>query len=82
MPGQDRPAERMKANKMKTKKGYTQDGDTLTRDDGNAEAVRYYKRDGANFTGWIVRSTTDRFSYSDAIPTKDRAIAALLKWDK
>jgi hypothetical protein len=52
----------------------------LLRDDGQVEAVRFYLADGAAFSGWIVRSTTDQYSYSDPIPTKPEAIDALLGW--
>lgn len=62
--------------------GYRQDRPGhLTRNDEQAEAVRYYKADGARFSGWIVRSTTDQYSYSDPVPTKPEAIELLLAWD-
>lgn len=65
-----------------TRKGYTVAGPGyLVRDDGKVEAVRYWAgRDG--FAGWVVRSTSDRYSYSDPIPTKAEAVAALLAWDR
>lgn len=53
----------------------------MTRSDGKAEAVRYWLRHGDGFSGWIVRSTVDRHSYSDPIPNKREAKAALLSWD-
>lgn len=39
-----------------------------------AQATRYYKRDGANFSGWIVRSG---LNHSDPIPNKREAIQSL-----
>jgi hypothetical protein len=54
----------------------------ITRDDDAVEAVRFYKTEGAGFTGWIVRSTTDPCDYSDPIPTKGEAIAMLLRWGR
>lgn len=41
-----------------------------------AEATRYYKRDGATFSGWIVASHGDG-SHSDPIPNKREAMAQL-----
>ena len=41
-----------------------------------AEATRFYKKDGADFTGWIVRSGLD---YSDAIANKREAVKHL-RW--
>lgn len=52
----------------------------LVSSDGRVEAKRFYKMDGAAFSGWIVSSTYDSYSYSDAIPTKQEAIRALLSW--
>jgi hypothetical protein len=63
-------------------KGYRQDyPGKLIRDDGIVEALRYYQSEGAGFSGWIVRSTTDQYSYSDPIPTKPEAIEILLDWE-
>ena len=42
-----------------------------------AEATRYYKRDGAEFSGWVVNRGTGVLDYSDPIPTKREAMAAL-----
>lgn len=39
-----------------------------------AEATRFYKRDGADFSGWVVRSGLD---YTDPIPNKPEAMEAL-----
>lgn len=39
-----------------------------------AEATRFYKRDGADFSGWVVRSRQD---YTDSIPNKREAMQAL-----
>jgi hypothetical protein len=39
-----------------------------------AEAERFYKKDGANFSGWIVRGGLD---YSDPIPNKSEALRQL-----
>jgi hypothetical protein len=41
-----------------------------------AEATRYYQRDGATFSGWIVASHGDG-SHSDPIPNKREALAQL-----
>lgn len=41
-----------------------------------AEAERFYKRDGATFSGWIVRHGLD---YSDPIPNKREALKHL-RW--
>ena len=62
-------------------KGYTDHGGRITRDDGIVEAVRYYRSEGASFSGWVVRSIYDPHSYSDPIPTKVDAAKALLAWD-
>jgi len=70
---------------MTRSKGYTQAAyraGRIVRDDQQVEAVRFYKSEGATFSGWIVRSTTDDYSVSDPIPTKAEAIEALLGWDK
>jgi hypothetical protein len=53
----------------------------LVRDDGQVEAVRYHLSEGARFSGWIVRSTTDRWSFSDPISTKPEAVEVLLAWE-
>jgi hypothetical protein len=64
-----------------TRKGYHQDQPGwLTRDDDKAEAVRYYLSEGSSFSGWIVRSVHNRYSYSDPIPTRAEAVAELLAW--
>jgi len=42
-----------------------------------ATAQRLYKRDGADFSGWVVASPSDPHSYSDPIPTKREALQAL-----
>jgi hypothetical protein len=69
-----------------TGKGWTATGNyraaRIVRDDGQAEARRFYKSEGAAFSGWIVSSTSDSYSYSDPIPTKAEAIEALLRWDR
>jgi hypothetical protein len=65
---------------MKTKKYTAERPWLLTRNDGRVEAQRYYKSEGASFSGWIVRSTTDRFSLSDPIPNKASAIKHLMEW--
>lgn len=39
-----------------------------------SEATRYTRRDGASFSGWIVRSGVD---HTDPIPTKHAAMAAM-----
>lgn len=39
-----------------------------------AEATRFYKKDGADFSGWIVRSRQD---YTDPIPNKRAAMTHL-----
>jgi len=68
------------SGEMKTK-GYTAERPwRLTRNDGKVEAERYRKCEGSSFSGWIVRSTTDQFSYSDPIPNKASAIKHLLEW--
>lgn len=59
---------------------YTQEGNRIERADGKVEAVRYSKGETGRWWGWIVRSTSNRYSYSDPIPTKKRAIEALLTW--
>lgn len=41
-----------------------------------AEATRFYKRDGAGFSGWVV-SAGGGLSYSDPIPNKREAMAQL-----
>lgn len=64
-----------------TARAYVDHGGRIERKDGQVEAVRYYKTDGANFSGWIVRSNRDIYSYSDPIPTKAEAIKAMLTWD-
>lgn len=53
----------------------------MERSDGEAEAVRYWKSEGATFSGWIVRSTHNSYSYSDPIPTQAEARRTLLTWD-
>lgn len=68
------------AGEMKTK-GYIEERPwRLIRKDGKAEAERYRKCEGSSFSGWIVRSTTDQFSYSDPIQNKASAIKHLLEW--
>ena len=49
----------------------------LTTLDGRFEAVRFTLKEGASFSGWIVRSTTNRNLYSDPISNKQDAIFAL-----
>lgn len=62
-------------------KGYAQPAPgTLIRDDGKVQAKRFTKRDGANFSGWVVSEYMDRHAYSDPIPTKSEAIDVLLGW--
>lgn len=39
-----------------------------------AQAIRCYKRDGASFSGWIVRSGLD---HGDPIPNKREAMQSL-----
>lgn len=64
-------------------KEYTEDRPwMLTRNDGKVEAERYYKSEGSSFSGWVVRSTSDPFSYSDPIPNKKEAVHQLLQWGK
>ena len=66
---------------MTKSNGYTEKRPwRLVRNDGKAEAERYRKSEGSSFSGWIVRSTTDQFSYSDPIPNKASAIKHLLEW--
>lgn len=65
-----------------TTKGYTDFGGRLERSDEEVEAVRYYKTEGATFSGWVIRSRVDSYSYSDPIPTKAEAIRYLLQWDR
>lgn len=65
----------------RTRKGYTDHGGRLSRDDGLVEAVRYYRSDGASFSGWVIRSTYDSYSYSDPISNKTEAAECLLSWD-
>ena len=49
--------------------------------DGSAEATRYTLNDtGGSWWGWVVRSTTDRNSYSDPIRTKIKALKQLGTW--
>jgi hypothetical protein len=65
-------------------RGYTQApyrAGRILRNDGEVEAVRFYKSEGAAFSGWIVRSIHDQYSVSDPIPTKAEAIEQLLGWD-
>jgi hypothetical protein len=64
----------------KTKKQYIETPGRLVRADGKAEATRYYRSLGDYFDGWVVRSTSDRYSYSDPIPNKTQAIRTLLEW--
>ena len=76
----DLPNGQYPTGEMKTK-GYTAERPwRLTRNDGKVEAERYLKSEGSAFSGWIVRSTTDQFSYSDPIPNKAAAIKHLLEW--
>lgn len=64
------------------RRGYTEvTARYLVRDDGLAEATKFTRADGANFTGWVVRATRDR-SYSDVIATKREAIQQLMLWGK
>jgi hypothetical protein len=64
------------------KKGYIEQTSTrLVRNDDQVEAVRYFKSEGCRFSGWVVRSRVDRYSYSDPISNKQDAIRALLTWD-
>ncbi|MFI6594940.1 hypothetical protein ACIBHX_01760 [Nonomuraea sp. NPDC050536] len=42
-----------------------------------ATAQRFYKRDGADFSGWIVATPSDLYSHSDPIPTKREAMQSL-----
>ena len=42
-----------------------------------AEAVRYYKSEGSGFSGWVVRSVSDPYNYSDPISTRKEARLAL-----
>jgi hypothetical protein len=67
---------------MKKMKGYIEERPwRLIRNDGKVEAERYRKSEGSSFSGWIVRSTTDQFSYSDPIPVKVLAIKRLIEWE-
>lgn len=52
----------------------------LVRNDGEAIARRFYKSEGAAFSGWIV-SDPDQLGFSDPIPTAEEAIATLLQWE-
>jgi hypothetical protein len=44
---------------------------------GDYEAERLTRADGADFSGWIVRSKTNPSDYSDPLPNKRRAIEVL-----
>jgi hypothetical protein len=41
---------------------------------GHITATRFYKSEGASFSGWVVSNEEDRFHYSDPIASKARAI--------
>ena len=40
---------------------------------GDWEAVRFYQTQGDGFSGWVVRSKYDSYSYSDPILNPRRA---------
>lgn len=44
---------------------------------GHIYAERFYKSRGAAFSGWVVRDSTDQFSYSDPIANKADAIKSM-----
>lgn len=45
-----------------------------------ATATRFYKRDGAGHSGWVVTSPSDRSAYTDPIPTKREAMKSLRRF--
>ena len=52
----------------------------LQTDDGRFETVRFYKARDAGFSGWVVRSTSDQYLYSDPLPNRAAAIRTLRAW--
>ena len=42
--------------------------------------MRFYRRQGAAFSGWIVREIFGN-GYLDPLPAKAEALAALLAWN-
>jgi len=62
------------------RKGWAEAPGHIVRGDLPVEAVRFYRREGTAFSGWIVREIFGR-RYSDPLPTKAEALAALLAWD-
>jgi len=64
--------------KQSKRKGWSQEfPGQLTATDGRFEAVKYTIASGSTFSGWIVRSTTDRFNTSDPLRNKSEAIRVL-----
>jgi hypothetical protein len=47
---------------------------------GDYVAERFYKSDGASFTGWIVRTKIGSRNYSDPISNKRDALRLLTEW--
>lgn len=65
----------------RSRKGWASGPGRIVRADGLVEATRYYRTEGAAFSGWIVRSVLGPpTNGSDPIPTKQAAVTALLSW--
>lgn len=47
-----------------------------------AEATRFYKREGASFSGWIISQPSNGNYNTEPIPNKRQAAAALREWVK
>jgi hypothetical protein len=66
----------------RSRKGWAAGPGRIVRKDGLVEATRFYRADGAAFSGWIVSRVggSPNVGYSDPIPTRAAAVAALLAW--
>jgi len=62
------------------RKGWAEEPGHIVRGDLPIEAMRFYRRQGAAFSGWIVREIFGN-GYLDPLPTKAEALAALLAWN-
>jgi hypothetical protein len=66
----------------RSRRGWAAGPGRIVRKDGLVEATRFYRADGAEFSGWIVSRVDgpSNVGCSDPISTKAAAIAALLAW--